>query len=113
MMEMVKSMKKFFFKSYFSFYFKLLAINGTEKCYCVPDLSLSYWDDVHNLSLRYEEDVHNLALKQRDCPQIVSETARLWEMPPSHQQAYKLWVPAKYFKIAFKNGMGGWRGGGG
>ena len=52
MIGTVKSVKKLIFNSNFSFYFKILAINGTEKRECVHNLSLSYWEDVHNLSLR-------------------------------------------------------------
>ena len=52
MLGTVKSVKKLIFNSNFSFYFKILAINGTEKHECVHNLSLSYWEDVHNLSLR-------------------------------------------------------------
>ena len=33
--------EKLIFNSNFSFYFKILAINGTEKCECVHNLSLS------------------------------------------------------------------------
>ena len=44
---------------------------------CVHNSSLSFWEDVHNLSLRYVEDVHNLSLKQWDCPELVTEKARL------------------------------------
>ena len=62
-MGMVRKVKKFVFNSNVSFYFKFLAINGTEKCDCVHNLSLSVWDNVHNLSLRIMEDVHNLSLK--------------------------------------------------
>ena len=39
--DMVKSLKKFLFNSDFSFYFKLLEINGTEKCDGVLNLSLN------------------------------------------------------------------------
>ena len=44
---------------------------------CVHNSSLSFWEDVHNLSLRYVEDVHNSSLKKWDCPELVTETARL------------------------------------
>ena len=40
-MGMVRKVKKFVFNSNVSFYFKFLAINGTEKCDCVHNLSLS------------------------------------------------------------------------
>ena len=76
-MGMMRKVKKFVFNSNVSFYFKFLAINGTKKCDCVHNLSLSLWEDVHNLSLRYVEDVHNSSLKKRDCPELVTETRKL------------------------------------
>ena len=48
-----------------------------KKWDCVHNSSLSFWEDVHNLSLRYVEEVHNSSLKKWDCPELVTETARL------------------------------------
>ena len=64
-MGLVKRVKKIVFNSNFSFHFKFLAINGTEKFICVHGFALSLWADVQNLSLRLVEDVHNLSLKLR------------------------------------------------
>ena len=55
MMGKLKSVKKFIFNSDFSFYFKILAINGTDKREFVHNLSLSYWEDVQNLSLKLRD----------------------------------------------------------
>ena len=42
MMGTVKKVKKFIFNSNFSFYFKFLAINGTEKTRLCPQLVIEF-----------------------------------------------------------------------
>ena len=54
-----------------------LQLMALKKRDCVHNSSLSFWEDVHNLSLRYVEEVHNSSLKKWDCPDLVTETARL------------------------------------
>lgn len=88
-MDVVKSVKKLFFNSNFGFYFEFLAVGGTEKCDCVQDLSLSWWEGVYSLSLRCEDDVQDLSLRYEDDVQNLSLKNRFGE---SHIFSEDLWT---------------------
>ena len=67
MMGTVKKVKNFIFNSNFSFYFKFLEINGTEKTRLCPQLVIEFVGGCPQL-------VTEIC---GGCPQLVTETARL------------------------------------